>query len=72
LPDAWSSGKINGLKARGGFTVDIEWENGKLKNLLVTSASDTKAMIKYGANMVEGDFSKGKSIQFDGSLKIME
>ncbi|MEQ6120099.1 glycoside hydrolase N-terminal domain-containing protein [Reichenbachiella sp. MALMAid0571] len=72
LPDAWLSGKITGLKARGGFTVDIEWENGKLINLLVTSAYDTKAMIKYGVNMVEGNFSKGKSIQFDGSLKIIE
>ncbi|MDR1336345.1 MAG: glycoside hydrolase family 95 protein [Tannerella sp.] len=38
LPSAWPSGKITGLKARGGFTVDIEWENGQLTKARITSA----------------------------------
>lgn len=32
LPDEWPSGKIQGLKAEGGFTVDIEWKNKKVTN----------------------------------------
>jgi alpha-L-fucosidase 2 len=38
LPSTWPSGKITGLKARGGFTIDVEWENGQLSKARITSA----------------------------------
>jgi alpha-L-fucosidase 2 len=37
LPESWAAGKITGLKARGGFTVDIEWSDGKLTQARITS-----------------------------------
>ena len=37
LPDQWRSGKVAGLKARGGFTVDMEWRGGELLSAKIKS-----------------------------------
>ena len=37
LPDAWASGAIKGIKARGNFEVSIEWGKGKLVNATILS-----------------------------------
>jgi len=37
LPKAWSNGKITGLKARGGFEVDLEWVDHKLSSGTIMS-----------------------------------
>jgi alpha-L-fucosidase 2 len=37
LPDEWRSGHIRGLRAKGGFGVDIAWRNGKLDSAVIIS-----------------------------------
>jgi len=48
LPTAWKSGKITGIRARGGFTVDMEWRDGKLVKAGITSVKDRDCVIKSG------------------------
>ena len=37
LPDNWQSGSIKGVRARGGFTIDMEWKESRITRLSVTS-----------------------------------
>ena len=47
LPDAWPQGEIVGLKARGGFTVDMAWVDGRLTRALIHSPSDQSLRVAY-------------------------
>lgn len=38
LPSRWSKGGVKGLVARGGFVVDMEWENNRLARVSIESA----------------------------------
>jgi len=46
LPKAWPDGKVTALRARGGYTVDIEWRGGNLARAVIRQPKDAKPVIK--------------------------
>jgi alpha-L-fucosidase 2 len=65
LPKAWAAGSVKGLRARGGYTVDIAWEGGKLISATITPDRDGKCGVRTqnGANAVEIQTTKGSAIR---------
>jgi alpha-L-fucosidase 2 len=51
LPKDWPSGKVTGLRARGNFTVDIEWKEGKVTNYHVTSPEPKEVRIRVNGEI---------------------
>ena len=46
LPDVWSSGSVKGLRARGGFFIDIIWKDKKVTNYRIASEKGEKAIVR--------------------------
>ena len=51
LPQGWPDGSVKGLKARGGFTVDIVWEDGQPLSATFHSTGGARARVRYGERL---------------------
>ena len=49
IPQAWLKGRIKGLRARGGFVVDIEWSDGKIAKAAILSELGSKCRLRTAA-----------------------
>lgn len=60
LPTTWKEGKINGLKARGGFTINMEWKKGKIHTAHISSTYEQTVDIVYKNESKELHFKAGE------------
>ncbi len=47
LPAAWQNGSVRGIRARGGFELDMKWEEGVLKSVKILSKSGNSCHLVY-------------------------
>ena len=66
LPKEFPTGNIKGLRARGGFEIDVEWKNGELTRATVRSLNGNSIRLRFGQVLRELKTRKGQTIVWDG------
>ena len=51
LPKAWATGSVKGLRARGNFTVDMEWKDGKVTQYRIASPEPREVKVRVNGEM---------------------
>jgi alpha-L-fucosidase 2 len=69
LPSAWPAGHVTGLRARGGFEIDIAWSGGKLTGVKIRSVGGREAIVRYGDRTTEIKLKSGGTVQLNGDLQ---
>ena len=73
LPSKWKNGHIHGLMARGGFEVNIDWENGRLKQATITSFLGNPLKLSYAGKTIEiNDTEKWREYIFGNELNRLK
>ena len=72
LPSQWSTGHANGLCARGGFTVNQTWANGKLTAAEITSKNGNVCTVTYQGETVSFPTEKGKTYIIGSDLDVTD
>ena len=69
LPKAWSTGSVKGLRARGGFEVEMAWENGELTEAKIRASLGRDCTIRTtAAILVTCD---GESVETEQSDSVV-
>jgi alpha-L-fucosidase 2 len=68
LPKAWPTGSFKGLRARGGFEVDMSWKERKLVSAVIRSVFGTDCKVRYGDQVKALHFKPGMAVTLNGSL----
>lgn len=62
LPAAWPRGSVKGLRARGGFEIDMRWEDGGLVQATIKSVGGEHCRLRYRGQATDLSMGSGESV----------
>jgi alpha-L-fucosidase 2 len=71
LPQAWPSGSVQGLRARGGFDVEISWKDGRLVRATIGSTLGGPCRLRYGNAVTGTETRSGGNFSVNAALTII-
>jgi len=66
LPAVWPSGRVTGLRARGGFEVDLAWRDGKLTEATIRAVKAGSVRLRCGQTVRAVSLAAGDIFRWDG------
>jgi alpha-L-fucosidase 2 len=69
LPAAWAAGSVRGLRARGGFEVDLRWKEGALVEAVVRAKAGRVTRVRYRERVAALRLSPGEERRLDSRLR---
>jgi len=70
LPKAWPAGSVEGLRARGGFEVDITWKDGRLTEATIRSGRGRDPIVRYGEQAKKITLEPGQEVVLANDLSV--
>jgi alpha-L-fucosidase 2 len=75
LPPVWAKGSVKGLRARGGITVDLDWDGGRARNAVLRAGVNGTHVLRMQPGQTVRSVQEGKANasldrQADGSVKL--
>lgn len=69
LPGAWPDGTVAGVRARGGFEVEVVWKAGRLVSAALRNVAGSQAKVRYGDRSLDLQVKPGEVVRIDANLR---
>lgn len=69
LPTSFADGEVKGIRARGGFELDMKWTGGNLKELSIKNERGGVCNLKYKGKSLQLNAKAGQIYRFNGNLQ---
>ncbi len=67
LPAAWSNGSVTGLRTRGGVTVDLAWQDGRLASAVLRADREIVASLRYDGRVIRRNLPAGDPVTIEAA-----
>ncbi len=72
LPTALPEGAVDGLRARGGFVINLSWEGGQFKEAFIRSEKGGQLTLRLGRHTATFQTKQGEALQLNSNLKRID